>query len=103
MRRRPRVSAVWTSRHLERIVETPSTTRPVIPWPVPRALPELDVWDLWPIQEAAGSLCTIAPHPATRARRRCDLDRRARVRRGLGGLSVRGALQALLGAGPVLV
>ncbi len=53
------MSAVWTSRHLERIVETPSTTAPVIPWPVPRVLPELDVWDLWPIQEAAGSLSTI--------------------------------------------
>jgi levansucrase len=48
------VSAWWTRRHLDRIVESPATTAPEIAWPAPRVLPGDDVWDLWPIQEPDG-------------------------------------------------
>jgi levansucrase len=48
------VTALWTRPQLERVAETPSTTAPMIPWPAPRVLPGHDVWDPWPIQDAAG-------------------------------------------------
>jgi levansucrase len=45
------VTALWTSPRHERSV---ATTAPVIPWPPPPTLPGHDVWDPWPIQDAAG-------------------------------------------------
>jgi levansucrase len=48
------VSAWWTRRHLDRIVDSPATTAPRIAWPAPRLLPVDDLWDLWPIQEPEG-------------------------------------------------
>jgi levansucrase len=52
--------ALWTRQHLERLVETTSTTAPVVrPWASPRTLPHEDVWDIWPVHEADGSLCEV--------------------------------------------
>ncbi|MEO3803076.1 glycoside hydrolase family 68 protein [Nonomuraea sp. B1E8] len=52
--------ALWTSRHLDLLVESSQTTAPVIdPAAVPRILPEHDLWDLWPIQEEDGSTALI--------------------------------------------
>ena len=46
----------WTRRHLDLLVETAATTAPVIEsGSLPRVLPDDDVWDLWPVQEADGS------------------------------------------------
>jgi levansucrase len=46
----------WTRRHLDRLVETAATTPAVIEAGSPaRVLPDDDVWDLWPVQEADGS------------------------------------------------
>jgi levansucrase len=46
----------WARRHLDRLVETAATTAPVIAsGSFPRVLPDDDVWDLWPVQEADGS------------------------------------------------
>jgi len=49
------VTASWTRRQLERIVERPNTTVPELAWPPPRVLAGHDVWDPWPIQEPDGS------------------------------------------------
>jgi levansucrase len=46
----------WTRQHLGRLVQTAATTAPVIESGyLPRVLPDDDVWDLWPVQEADGS------------------------------------------------
>ncbi|SEG95253.1 levansucrase [Nonomuraea solani] len=55
--------ALWTSRHLDRLIETPATTAPVFdPTALPRILPDHDLWDLWPVQEEDGSTSLIDGH-----------------------------------------
>ncbi|WP_176993305.1 glycoside hydrolase family 68 protein [Nonomuraea jiangxiensis] len=52
--------ALWTSRHLDLLVETDATTAPTFdPTAVPRLLPDHDLWDLWPIQLEDGSTASI--------------------------------------------
>jgi levansucrase len=47
---------LWTREHLDRLVECPATTAPAIAaQTLPRVLPDEDIWDLWPVQEADGS------------------------------------------------
>ncbi|MEU4540710.1 glycoside hydrolase family 68 protein [Streptosporangium sp. NPDC023825] len=45
----------WTRRHLDLITEDPATTAPPILGPVEAALPGLDLWDMWPIQDEDGA------------------------------------------------
>ncbi|SDM35518.1 levansucrase [Nonomuraea maritima] len=52
--------ARWTSRHLGLLAETASTTAPVFDPPaLPRILPDLDLWDLWPVQDEDGSTSVV--------------------------------------------
>lgn len=60
MHSRGRSGAPWTRRHLDQLTETGTATAPVIDPPaLPRILPDLDLWDLWPIQEEDGSPSVI--------------------------------------------
>ncbi|GGK81248.1 levansucrase [Sphaerisporangium melleum] len=55
--------ARWTGRHLDLLAETGATTAPVFdPAALPRILPGHDLWDLWPIQEADGSVSVAGGH-----------------------------------------
>ncbi len=45
---------LWTRGHLERLIQDPATTAPVI-GPVTRALPGHYIWDMWPVQEEDGT------------------------------------------------
>jgi levansucrase len=46
----------WGREHLDRLVESDATTAPAIDaQPLPRVLPDEDIWDLWPVQEPGGS------------------------------------------------
>ncbi|MEU8401606.1 glycoside hydrolase family 68 protein [Nonomuraea sp. NPDC048892] len=52
--------ALWTSRHLDLLVESDATTAPAFdPKALPRILPGHDLWDLWPVQEEDGSTALI--------------------------------------------
>lgn len=52
--------ARWTSRHLRLLAATASTTAPVFDPPaLPRILPDLDLWDLWPVQDEDGSTSVV--------------------------------------------
>ncbi|MEV0232309.1 glycoside hydrolase family 68 protein [Nonomuraea sp. NPDC050786] len=58
--RRP---ALWTSRHLDLLVDDIATTAPVFdPTAVPRILPDHDLWDLWPVQDESGPAALIGGH-----------------------------------------
>ncbi|WP_214104710.1 glycoside hydrolase family 68 protein [Acrocarpospora catenulata] len=45
----------WTRRHLDLITEDPATTAPPILGPAEAALPGLDLWDMWAIQDEDGT------------------------------------------------
>ncbi|GIH28380.1 glycoside hydrolase 68 family protein [Acrocarpospora phusangensis] len=50
--------ARWTRHHLDLIADDPATTAPLI-LGTPERLLDLDVWDMWPIQEEDGSTSVI--------------------------------------------
>jgi levansucrase len=50
----------WTREHLDRLIDSASTTAPAIHPSVPlRVLPQHDIWDPWPVQDADGSPTVI--------------------------------------------
>jgi levansucrase len=52
--------ARWTRGHLDRLVEDPATTAPVIDRAaLSRVLPHHDIWDSWPVQEEDGSVTLV--------------------------------------------
>lgn len=51
---------IWTSQHLDQLVEEPATTAPVIESPSLRVLPGHDIWDPWPVQELDGSVTVVS-------------------------------------------
>jgi levansucrase len=53
-------AARWTRRHLERLVDSRRTTAPALDGDAPeRLLPDVDLWDLWPVQEPDGTPSVI--------------------------------------------
>jgi levansucrase len=53
------VTSHWTRRQLACLVSSPATTARAEAWPRTRALPDLDLWDPWPIQHADGSVVMV--------------------------------------------
>jgi len=51
--------ARWTRADLDRLVEDPATTAPVLGPSTPRVLPHHDIWDMWPVQEEDGSTTAV--------------------------------------------
>ncbi|TDC70680.1 glycoside hydrolase family 68 protein [Streptomyces hainanensis] len=50
----------WTQRDLDRLIEEPATTAPVIDHATtPRVLPGHDIWDLWPVRREDGTTATV--------------------------------------------
>ncbi|GAA1002728.1 levansucrase [Acrocarpospora pleiomorpha] len=56
------MTTLWTRSHLDLITEDPATTAPLILGAVPRLLPDLDIWDMWPIQQEDGTTALFNGH-----------------------------------------
>ncbi len=56
----PPVPSAWTAGHLAQLAQDDSTTISLIGADLPRPLfPDLDFWDMWPLQERDGSIAQI--------------------------------------------